>query len=283
MLTVEQFKTLYPKSKNPDELVEAMNRVFPIHGITTVKRIAAFIAQCGHESAGWRYFSENLNYSERALNAVFGKYFKKSGRNPAHYARQPQKIANLVYANRMGNGNTASGDGWRYRGRGPIQLTGKNNYTSFSKDTGIDAVGDPDILTESIEISLMAALWYWNTNNLNNYADKGDIKGLTKKINGGYIGLEDRIHHYNDALKLLGASKSNIVPENDTEVSLSSIGVLRRGSRGDGVRLLQRELGIISDGVFGPGTEKALMKWQEANGLQDDGIAGSVTLSKLLG
>ena len=287
MLTASQFKGLFPNCKDPDGWVDAMNEVFPKYEINTAGRIAAFVAQCGHESGGWRVFSENLNYSAKSLDAVFGKYFARAGRDANAYARQPEKIANIVYANRMDNGDTDSGDGWRYRGRGPIQLTGKANYAAFSKDMDIDAISNPDQVSEDKTVALMSAIWFWNKNKLNQYADSGDIKTLTKRINGGYIGLEDRIHHYEAAMKALGAdagSHDATVAESDhDDVDVSELGVLRRGSKGEGVKMMQEALGIGADGDFGPGTERKLKEWQAAHGLTADGIAGPKTLEKLLG
>jgi len=282
MLTAEKFGELFPNCKDPEGWVEAMNEVFPKYDIDTPERIAAFIAQCGHESGGWRVFSENLNYSAKALDAVFGKYFVRAGRDAEEYHRQPEKIANVVYANRMDNGDTDSGDGWRYRGRGPIQLTGKANYTAFSEDMGVDAVDNPDQVSEDKEVALMSAIWYWNKNGLNKYADNGDIKTMTKRINGGYIGLEDRIHHWEMCLEAMGVD----VPEHDKEegetLDIEDIGLLRKGSRGEGVKMMQAALGLTADGIFGAGTEKALKEWQAANGLGADGIAGPATLGQLL-
>lgn len=273
MLTYKEFSKLYPKCENPKQWVDAMNNVFPKYEITTAKRIASFISQCGHESAGWSVFIENLNYSERSLNSLFGKYFYKAGRDASKYARQPEKIANIVYANRMGNGNEASGDGWRYRGRGPIQLTGKNNYIYFSHNMEVDAINNPDLLVNDPEISLMSAIWYWNNNNLNVYADKGDIRSMTKKINGGYIGLSDRLEHYDSALAVLSNRKIF-----DTE----NIEVLQLGSQGEAVEMLQKKLGIKVDGDFGDATEKALKEWQVSKGLAANGIANKNILQFLL-
>lgn len=273
MLTTNQFKKLYPRCKDPERWVRAMNNIFPKYGITTSNRIAAFIAQCGHESGGWRRFSENLNYSAKALNAVFGKYFKRAGRDANLYARRPEKIANIVYANRMGNGDTNSGDGWRYRGRGPIQLTGKNNYVALSNDMGINVVDNPDIVSTNHTIALLSAIWFWNKNHLNKYADNGDIRRMTKRINGGYIGLSDRIEHYKAALVMIKKGDA---------VDINSIGILRKGSQGDAVKLLQKKLGLTADGDFGPVTERALKLWQRSKGLISDGIAGRNTLRVLL-
>jgi len=284
MLNAQKFAEIFPNCKDPEGWVDAMNEVFPKYEINTSRRIAAFIAQCGHESGGWRTFSENLNYSAKALDAVFGKYFVRAGRDANEYARQPEKIANIVYAGRMDNGDTASGDGWRYRGRGPIQLTGKANYTKFSADMGVDAVDNPDQVAEDKEVALMSAIWYWNTNNLNRYADEGDIKTLTKRINGGYIGLEDRIHHWEMALEALGeANFPEQDHDDDDELDVDDIGLLKKGMRGDGVKLMQEALGIGADGIFGPGTERALKEWQASKGLVADGIAGPATLGELLG
>ena len=206
MITAEQFKQLYPRAQDPQGWADSMNSVFPTYDLNTPQRVAAFLAQCGHESGGWTVFEENLNYSAAGLNSVFPKYFKNAGRDANEYARQPEKIANVIYANRMGNGGPETGDGWRFRGRGPIQLTGRSNYTAFAKDMFEDwqnLVDNPDWVTADRDYALMSAIWFWNKNGLNREADAGDIKTMTRKINGGYIGLEDRIKHYDEALHLL--------------------------------------------------------------------------------
>lgn len=182
-----------------------MNEVFPTYDINTPQRVAAFLAQCGHESGGWTVFEENLNYSAKGLNSIFKKYFPTL-ESAQPYERKPEMIANKIYANRMGNGGPESGDGWRFRGRGPIQLTGRANYTAFAKEMFEDwqnVVDNPDWVTADRDFALMSAIWFWNKNKLNVEADKGDIKTMTRKINGGYIGLEDRIKHYNEAIHLL--------------------------------------------------------------------------------
>lgn len=205
MITAEQFSILFPRAKDHQGWVDCMNAVFLKYDINTPQRIAAFLAQCGHESGGWTVFEENLNYSAKGLLSVFKKYFPNET-VANQYARKPQMIANRVYAGRMGNGSPESGDGWKYRGRGPIQLTGKNNYTKFAQsmfDNWQDIVDNPDLVSQDKQIALMSAIWFWNTNNLNQYADVGDIKTMTKKINGGFIGLDDRIKHYNEAMHLL--------------------------------------------------------------------------------
>jgi putative chitinase len=152
-------------------------------------RKAHFFAQIEHESR-LVPISENLNYSSSGLMKTFKKYFPTE-ELALIYARNPEKIANRVYANRMENGDEASGDGWKYRGRGFIQLTGKNNYKNLSHDVKIDYLSEPDKLLTEVD-AMIAALWYWNRNNLNTYADQDDINQITKRINGGYNGLEDR-------------------------------------------------------------------------------------------
>ena len=205
MLTAEQFHHLFPRAQDPQGWVDSMNNVFPNYELDSPKRIAAFLAQCGHESGGWTVFEENLNYSAKGLMGIFKKYFPDEATATA-YQRQPEKIANKVYANRMGNGPESSGDGWKYRGRGPIQLTGKDNYRAFAKEMFDDwenLFNNPDWVNADRDFALMSAIWFWNKNKLNREADAGDIKTMTRKINGGYIGLEDRTHHYEDAIKLL--------------------------------------------------------------------------------
>ena len=205
MITSEQFHHLFPHNPDPELWANAMAEVFPTYDINTPKRIAAFLAQCGHESGGWVIFEENLNYSAQGLNGIFKKYFPTI-ESAQPYERQPERIANKIYANRMGNGSEESGDGFKYRGRGPIQLTGKSNYTAFAKEMFDDwqnVVDNPDWVTEDKDFALMSAIWFWNKNKLNDLADIEDLKLMTKKINGGYIGLEDRIAHYNEAIHLL--------------------------------------------------------------------------------
>jgi len=205
MITAEQFHKLFPRNPEPAVWAEAMANVFPTYDINTPQRVAAFLAQCGHESGGWTVFEENLNYSAKGLMGIFKKYFPTE-ELANQYARKPEKIANRVYGGRMGNGPESSGDGWKYRGRGPIQLTGSDNYKAFAKDMFDDwenLYNNPDWVTSDKDFALMSAIWFWNKNKLNREADSGDIKTMTRKINGGYIGLEDRIHHYEQAIHLL--------------------------------------------------------------------------------
>jgi len=203
--TKEQLSEMIGKNPYINNWFEAIDQILPVYDINTPQRVAAFVAQCAHESAGFKFLKENLNYKAASLRKVFPKYFPDDAL-AAQYANHPNKqeaIANRVYANRMGNGDEASGDGFRYLGRGLIQLTGKNNYTLFaaSVDTPVEEI--PEYL-QTFEGAVQSACWFWEQNNLNQWADKGDILTLTKRINGGTIGLEDRIKHYNHALHVLG-------------------------------------------------------------------------------
>ena len=205
MITKEQLKQLIPGNPYINEWHEALEQLLPDYEINTPQRIAAFIAQCAHESGGFRAIKENLNYKAATLRKIFPKYFP-TDELAAAYANMPNKqeaIANRVYANRMGNGDEQSGDGYRYCGRGLIQLTGKNNYQAFA-DSIETTVEDASEYLATFEGAAQSACWFWESNRLNRFADVGDIKGLTKAINGGFIGLDDRIKHYNHALHVLG-------------------------------------------------------------------------------
>lgn len=201
-LTVEQLKLMVHKIPYAEHWHEALAQLLPDYGIDTAPRMAAFIAQCAHESGGFRFLSENLNYRAESLMRVFPRYFHTPELARA-YEKQPEKIANRVYANRMGNGDEASGDGYRYRGRGLIQLTGRDNYTFFAGSLDITVEEATEYL-ETFEGAAQSACWFWESNNLNRWADEGDIVKMTKIINGGTIGLEDRKKHYEHALHVLG-------------------------------------------------------------------------------
>ena len=204
-LTKEQLKQLLPKTPYVDHWHEALSQLLPDYEINTPQRIAAFVAQCAHESGGFMVLKENLNYRPETLRKLFGKYFPTDDLARA-YCAMPNKqeaIANRVYASRMGNGPEDSGDGYRFCGRGLIQLTGRDNYTFFAGSLGI-SVEEASEYLQTFEGAAQSACWFWETNNLNQWADKGDILTLTKRINGGTIGLEDRIKHYEHALHVLG-------------------------------------------------------------------------------
>jgi putative chitinase len=204
-LTKEQLKQLLPRNPYIDNWHNALSQLLPDYEINTPQRIAAFIAQCAHESAEFTALKENLNYRAATLRKIFPKYFPND-EIANRYASLPNKqeaIANRVYANRMDNGDEASGDGFRYCGRGLIQLTGKSNYSWFAASIGI-SVEEASEYLQTFEGAAQSACWFWETNNLNQWADKGDILTLTKRINGGTIGLDDRIKHYQHALHVLG-------------------------------------------------------------------------------
>jgi putative chitinase len=204
-LTEEQLKQLIPGNKYVKHWHGALSLLLPDYGIDTKGRIAAFVAQCAHESANFTILKENLNYRWQTLRKLFPKYFPND-EIAQEYAARPNKqeaIANRIYANRMGNGPEGSGDGYRYRGRGLIQLTGKENYSWFAASLEI-TVEEASEYLETFEGAAQSACWFWETNKLNQWADKGDIVTLTKRINGGTIGLDDRIKHYNHALHVLG-------------------------------------------------------------------------------
>jgi putative chitinase len=204
-LSLQQLKQLLPKNPYVEHWHQALSQLLPDYEINTPQRIAAFVAQCSHESAGFTALKENLNYKAVTLRKIFPKYFPSDDLANA-YANMPNKqeaIANRVYASRMGNGDEHSGDGYRYCGRGLIQLTGKSNYQSFADSLEMNVEDVPEYLA-TFEGAAQSACWFWESNNLNQWADKGDILTLTKRINGGTIGLEDRIKHYEHALHVLG-------------------------------------------------------------------------------
>ncbi len=203
-LTADELHLIMPKASpsNIAKYLHPLNNMMPKFGIDTPLRTAHFIAQIAHESGSFHHNRENLNYSAKALRLVFGKYFPSDDLAEA-YARQPEKIANRVYANRMGNGPEESGDGWKYRGRGLIQLTGYDNYSRCGKAVGLDLAGAPDQVSDDPEVSAMVVGWFWKTNNLNQPADADDVKAVTKRINGGYHGLEDRMAYLERAKGIL--------------------------------------------------------------------------------
>jgi putative chitinase len=206
ILTREQLAQLLPGNPYLDHWYHALELALPDYDINTPQRVAAFVAQCAHESGGFRALKENLNYKAATLRKIFPKYFPDDA-TANHYASLPNKqeaIANRVYGGRMGNGPEASGDGFRYCGRGLIQLTGKQNYQNFADSIETPVEDIPEFLA-TFEGAVQSACWFWEANNLNQWADKGDILTLTKRINGGTIGLDDRIKHYEHALHVLGA------------------------------------------------------------------------------
>lgn len=206
MITVSQLKQLLPKNPYVEHWHHALSQLFPEYDINTPHRMAAFIAQCAHESGGFMVLKENLNYKAASLRKIFPKYFPND-QIAQEYASKPNKqeaIASRIYANRMGNGDEASKEGYKFCGRGLIQLTGRSNYQSFADSLEMSIDDVPEYLA-TFEGAAQSACWFWETNKLNQWADKGDILTLTKRINGGTIGLEDRIKHYEHALHIIGA------------------------------------------------------------------------------
>lgn len=192
------------KGHIPDAVLQQIPEVMAKFQINTPLRLAHFLAQCGHESGGFRVVNENLNYSRKGLLTTFKKYFTSIDKAKL-YERQPEKIANLVYANRMGNGPEASGEGWKYRGRGYIQLTGKDNYAAFDAIVAENILQNPDLV--ATKYPLLSAAWFWNSRKLNSIADRGAtddvITSVTRLVNGGTIGLPDRIKHFKEYHALL--------------------------------------------------------------------------------
>lgn len=279
MITLQQFKAMIPSNKEPESWYHAAVDMFKKYDINTNNRIAGFMAQCAHESLDFTRLTENLNYSEKALNSVFGRYFGKGKRDAKQYARNQEKIANYVYqdefrSKRGALGNTQPGDGWLFRGRGIKQLTGRNNYAAFGKSVGMSAEEAADYVATP-KGAMESACWFWATNKLEKLADAGDIKGLTKKINGGTIGLEDRTRRWESALQIMGGK----IPE--APKTTTTLRTLRKGMKGDDVARMQKVLGVTADGDFGFGTQTAVKKWQNNNGLTADGIVGPATQSKM--
>jgi putative chitinase len=192
------------KGHIPDTVIAQIPDVAAKFGINTPLRLAHFLAQCGHESGGFKLVNENLNYSADGLKKIFPKYFAQAGLAES-YARQPEKIASRVYGGRMGNGDESTKEGFKFRGRGYIQLTGKSNYTEFDKFVDDDILGNPDLV--ATKYPLLSAAWFFHKNGLNAIADKGaddaTVTSVTKRVNGGTIGLPDRIKHFKEYYSLL--------------------------------------------------------------------------------
>ena len=204
-LTLDQLKQLLPKNPYVNHWHNALTQLLPDYEINTPRRVAAFVAQCSHESAGFTALKENLNYRWQTLRKLFPKYFP-TDELAQQYASLPNKqeaIANRIYGSRMGNGPEETGDGYRFCGRGLIQLTGRQNYTWFAASLDITVEEASEYLS-TFEGAAQSACWFWETNKLNQWADAGDMVTLTKRINGGTIGLDDRIKHYEHALHVLG-------------------------------------------------------------------------------
>ena len=285
--TKEQLGKIFPNNKNIDELFAALSSELPKYDITSVERVAGFLAQCGHESAGFTVKKENLNYSADGLLKVFPKYFKTQADANA-YARQPAKIANRVYGNRMGNGPESSGEGFKFCGRGYIQLTGKSNYSAFAKSIN-KSLDEAIAYLETINGAVESACWFWKTNNINRFCDANDIVGMTKAINGGTNGLQDRTDYFVKAKSIiqsgsgLSTVKSTVTPPAPPappEDPFNQV-LLQIGSKGEEVKQAQLKLGLPADGSYGQKTEVAVKRFQEANGLTITGRIDAKTAMKL--
>ena len=202
IFTPQHLKQIIGQNAYLNHWYEAICDICPEYEINSKKRLAAFLAQCAHESANFTALRENLNYRASSLMNTWPSRFPTL-EIAKKYEKNPEKIANKVYANRMGNRDEASGDGWRYLGRGLIQLTGKENYQWFAASIDLDVEELPEYMS-TFEGAVQSACFFWEQNNLNADADAGDIKTMTKKINGGYIGLEERMNHFSHALQVLG-------------------------------------------------------------------------------
>ena len=192
------------KGHVPDAVIAQIPEVMDKFQINTPLRLCHFLSQCGHESGNFKAVNENLNYGAKGLRGIFPKYFPTDAL-AAEYERKPEKIANKIYGGRMGNGPEATGEGYKFRGRGYIQLTGKDNYSAFDKVVTEDITANPDLV--ATKYPLLSAAWFWNSRKLNEIADKGattaEVTAITKKVNGGTIGLDDRIKHFNEFYALL--------------------------------------------------------------------------------
>lgn len=302
MITLSQFQQMIPTNKEAAEWYPIAVDFFEKYNITTPLRIASFMAQTSHESQDFRALEENLNYSVESLLRVFPRYFGSGKADPAAYARNPEKLANYVYmdANRSKQGalgNTQPGDGWKFRGGGIKQLTGRNNYAVFGKDIGMTA-DEAAAYVRTKKGAFESACWFWKKNSLEKYADADDIVGMTKKINGGTIGLEDRQKRYNAAKKIVGdasgpatAVKSTPTPVNpqvtdavtQKPAAPAAYPTIQKKSTGETVKKVQQKLGLAADGIYGLQTEIAVRSWQRSNKYTADGIMNDEQIRKLLG
>jgi putative chitinase len=199
--TVDKFKACIGNNPYAEHWYEALCDILPDYDINTVPRVAAFLAQTAHESGGYTAIKENLNYKAETLCKVWPKYFPNMD-IANQYAHRPEKIANRAYGGRMGNGTEETGDGYKFCGRGLIQLTGKDNYSRYAQATEQSLDEASEHLT-TFEGCVQSAAWFWEANNLNQFADSGDILTMTKRINGGTLGLADRQQHYQHAIQVL--------------------------------------------------------------------------------
>lgn len=273
--TIEQVKKMIPTNPEPDLWHSFCTEFFEKYEINTPNRIAGFFAQGGHESSDFKTLFENLNYSWQRLREVFPRYFKTDA-IAKQYHRKPKDIANRVYDDALRTnklGNTKPGDGWLYRGRGIFQLTGKNNYTDFGKSIGLSPE-EAAAYCGTKRGAFESACWYWKRNNLNRFADANDIIGMSRAVNGGDIGLNDRKARYSRNISILNTTNTP-----DT----STYRMLMRGSKGEDVKKVQRVFKLTPDGVFGKNTESAVRSWQRAKKYNVTGKLTTEQVKELIG
>ncbi len=247
------------------------------YGINSPQRLAHFIGQGLVETGFLQHTEENLNYSANALRRVFGRHFN-SNAEALEYARKPKRIANKVYGNRMGNGDEASGDGWRYRGRGFFQLTGRNNYEIYSEASGVDIVANPDILSRDLKKSIHVAAAFWQKNNLALYADDNDMKKVSRAINFGNPNVGKKAHGEEKRIEWTKRVMGLLDEPIRVQVDAQSFDDLEVGDRGTEVRELQEKLALLDfavgkpDGVFGKNTRRAVIMFQFEHDLEPSGV-----------
>jgi putative chitinase len=281
MITLDQFRRMIPTNKEPEVWYSIAMEFFPKYDINTTNRIAGFMSQCAQESLDFTILEENLNYSWSGLRRVFGKYFPTDDIAKI-YERKPVEIANIVYddARRGANklGNVFPGDGWLFRGRGIKQITGRSNYAAFGRTVGLTAEGTIDYLITK-RGAFESACWFWRVNNVASFADKEDVFGMTRRINGGTNGLEERRRRWHSAKAILLANP----PRPSVNASSAVLETVQIGSRGNLVRDIQIALGIAADGVFGSVTDAAVKSWQRINRYTANGVLNETQIRKLIG
>lgn len=293
-ITLDQFQKTIPTNKEAAKWYAALPALFKKYDINTKQRAASFLAQIGHESLDLRAVEENLNYSWQGLIQTFGRRYFPTDAFAQGYHRQPEKIANYVYddrnpARKNKLGNIHDGDGWKFRGGGAKQLTGRYNYEAWAKDIGMTA-DEAAAYIRTPEGALESAGWFWKKNNLNAYADRGDIVGMTKAINGGNIGLADRQKRYAIAMAALPATvilgETTTPPTKPVDTVPASKVVAKQGDRGPLVASIQQALGFTgknADDIFGPATKAAVQSWQRSNRYPATGEVTHEQADKLLG
>lgn len=264
-MNLEQFSKMIPTNKEAKLWFDLSSELFPLYELTTSNRIAAFMAQTAHESGDFRVLEENLNYSAKQLRKVFSRYFPTDAAAKAA-ERKPQTIANIVYddANRINKlGNVKPGDGWKFRGGGLIQLTGRGNYAGFAKEKNM-TLEEVAEYVRTKRGALESALWIWKTKRLNPLADSDNIIEISKRVNGGAIGLPERVKYYGRNKRILAGFSAT----RTTRAATAALAIfpLRRGSRGQEIKKVQDSLKIKADGSFGLQTEIALRTWQTKAG-----------------